>query len=152
MERALCPVLVGREAELSQLEDALLGSNRGEAQVVVLAGDAGMGKTRLATELQRRARRLGMNVMWGGCSEADLALPYLPFLEAIGNFIRGMDLPDLRNKLGVEARELAHLFPQLAAEGVAPDLDSMQGRLRPYEAALALLALPARDKGLLILL
>ena len=152
MQRALCPVLIGREKELSELEDALLAANRGEGQVVVLAGDAGMGKTRLATELQRRARRLSMSVLWGGCSEAELALPYLPFLEAIGNFLAGADIEDLRTRLGPVRRELAHLFPQLEPEGVAPDVDSTQGRLRLYEAVLALLMLAAREQGLLLLI
>jgi hypothetical protein len=42
MERVLCPILIGREEELSRLEDALLSANRGEGQVVLLAGDAGI--------------------------------------------------------------------------------------------------------------
>jgi len=152
LQRALCPVLIGREKELSQLEDALLAANRGEGQVVVLAGDAGMGKTRLATELQARARRLGMQALWGSCSEAELALPYLPFLEAIGNHLAVADIEDLRTRLGLVRRELAHLFPQLEPEGVAPDVDSTQGRMRLYEAVLALLSLTARERGLLLLI
>jgi predicted ATPase len=75
-ERVLCPILIGREEELSGLEDALLSANRAEGQVVLLAGDAGMGKTRLASELRERALRQGMTVVLGGCSEAELALPY----------------------------------------------------------------------------
>jgi predicted ATPase len=51
MERALCPVLIGREPELTELEDALLAANRGEGQIALLAGEAGLGKTRLATDL-----------------------------------------------------------------------------------------------------
>jgi class 3 adenylate cyclase len=152
VEAALCPVLIGREQELSTLEDALLATRRGEGQVVLLAGDAGMGKTRLATELQRRARRLGMNTLWGGCSEAELPLPYLPFLEAIGNYLADTDVEALRAKLGPVRRELAHLFPQLEPAGVAPDDDSTQGRLRMYEAVLALLHLAAGDNGILLLI
>jgi len=49
MERALCPVLIGRKLELTAIEDALLAANRGEGQIVLLAGEAGLGKTRLAT-------------------------------------------------------------------------------------------------------
>ena len=81
VERALCPVLVGRGNELSVLEDALLAANRGQGSVVALAGDAGLGKTRLATELEHRARAIGAEVLSGGCSEADLSLPYLPLLS-----------------------------------------------------------------------
>jgi predicted ATPase len=53
MQRVLSPVLVGRQEELSQLEDALLAANRSDGQFVLLAGEAGIGKTRLATELTR---------------------------------------------------------------------------------------------------
>src|SRR5436309_14548541 len=66
MQRSVCPVLVGREAELTLLEDALLSANRGEGRIVLLAGEAGLGKTRLAAELRRRAHRIGMTVLWGG--------------------------------------------------------------------------------------
>jgi len=153
MERALCPVLIGREEELSDLEDALLAANRGVGQVVLLAGDAGMGKTRLATELTRRAERMGMTVLTGGCSEADLALPYLPFLEAIGNYLAGADLERVRAELGPVRRELAHLFPQLDPEGVPSDsMDPVQGRLRLFEAMLALMRLPAAEGGLVIVI
>ena len=153
MERALCPVLVGREDELSELEDALLSANRGEGQVILLAGDAGMGKTRLSIELMRRARKLGMTVVLGGCSQADLALPYLPFLEAIGNHLAAADLDEVRRKLGPVRRELAHLFPQLEPEGVPVDAtDQTQGKLRLFEAVLALLNLPAVEDGLVVVI
>jgi class 3 adenylate cyclase len=152
MESSLCPVLIGREHELSTLEDALLAAKRGEAQVVVLAGDAGMGKTRLATELQRRARRLRMATMWGGCSDAEPALPYLPFLEGIGNYLQSMDLVDLGNRLGPVRRELGHLFPQLESEPGTLDIDTTEGRLRLYEAIVALLNLAAQEQGLLLVI
>src|SRR2546427_13137413 len=92
MDRALCPVLVGRERELSLLEDALLAAHRGSGQVVVIGGEAGVGKTRLAMELQERARRAGTAEMVGTTSEADVALPYLPFIEASSNYLAGPDL------------------------------------------------------------
>src|SRR4029077_7846324 len=113
MQRVLSPVLIGREQELSILEDALLAANRGQGQVVMLSGDAGMGKTRLSTELQRRAQQLGMTVLWGGSSEAELTLPYLPFLEAIGTYLAGAAVAETRQRLAPIRREPAPLFPQL---------------------------------------
>lgn len=150
MDRALCPVLIGREEEIGTLEDALLEANRGRGQVVLIAGDAGMGKTRLASEIERRARTLGMEVVVGGCSEAEMALPYLPFIEAVGNFLATRDLNQIRSELGPVRRELAHLFPQLEPDTLTPDVDSAQGRLRLFEAILGLIAIPAREQGLLI--
>jgi len=153
IERALCPVLIGREPQLTLLEDALLAANRGQGQIVLLGGEAGLGKTRLATELQARAGRIGMTVMWGGCSEADVALPYLPFLESIGNFLAASDLEIVRRQLGPIRRELAHMFPQLDPETVVRQGDDpAQSKLRLFEAVLALLQIPAGQHGLLLVL
>ena len=153
MERALCPVLIGREPELSTLEDALLAANRGDGQIVLLAGEAGVGKTRLATELQRRALKIGMTVVWGGCSEAELALPYLPFLEAIGNYLATSDLQQIRQQLGPLRLELAHLFPQLEpGAAVREEGDPTQAKLRLFEAVMALLRIPTEKHGALIVL
>src|SRR5918911_3930653 len=131
LARALCPVLVGREDELSTLEDALLSAIRGEGGVVVLGGEAGMGKSRLASELERRAERIGCTVMFGTCSEADLALPYLPFLEAIGNRLSMVDVAVLRDRLGAAAGELAQLFPQFGRSEVMGG-DATQSKLRLF--------------------
>ena len=87
MQRAHSPVLVGRERELGILEDTLLAASRGDTRVTVIAGEAGMGKTRLAEELVNRARKIGFEVLTGACSEAELSLPYLLFVEAIGNYL-----------------------------------------------------------------
>lgn len=76
---------MGRDEQLSVLEDALLAAHRGESRFIVLGGEAGMGKTRLATELAKRAQRLDWEVLWGACSEAELPVPYLPLVEALGN-------------------------------------------------------------------
>src|SRR5258708_10832825 len=104
--RAVCRVLVGREDELSTLEDALLAACRGEGSVVVLSGDAGMGKSRLCRELADRAEKIGATVLEGSCSEADLALPYLPFLEAIRNHLASGESPRLPERPAGHTREL----------------------------------------------
>jgi predicted ATPase len=84
---ALCPVLIRRDDELGVLEEALLAARRGESRFVVLAGEAGIGKTRLSRELACEARELGCAVLCGGASDTEVSLPYLPFVEAIGNYI-----------------------------------------------------------------
>ena len=113
LSRVLSPVLVGRDSELSTLEDSLLSALRGDGGVVIVGGEAGMGKTRLVNTLADRARRLGCVVVAGGCSEAELSLPYLPFLEAIGNYLAKTETAELARRLGPAADELAQLFPQL---------------------------------------
>src|ERR1700716_488310 len=152
MDRVFCPVLVGREREVTELEDALLAANRGDGQIVLLAGEAGVGKSRLAAELQRRATKIGMTTLSGGCSEADLALPYLPFLEALGNYLTAANLEEVRRELGPLRRELAHLFPQLEPDALRESGDQTQAKLRLFEAIIALLRIAAAQSGLLLVL
>ena len=154
MDRALCPVLVGREREVSLLEDALLAAHRGSGQVVVIAGEAGVGKTRLAMELQERARRAGTAVMIGTTSEAEVALPYLPFVEAIGNYLAGADLDRIKLQLGpATCRQLGQLLPQFELQTTLIDPgEPAQAKMRLYEAILAFLRLAAERTGLLLVL
>jgi tetratricopeptide (TPR) repeat protein len=145
IETALCPVTVGREREMRRLTDAIRAVRGGDSRVVVLAGDAGLGKTRLAVDLRQAATELGMATMWGGCSEAELSLPYLPFLEAVGNHLSQADLEAIRSQLTANHRELAWLFPQLElAEPPQDPSDPVQGKLRLFEAVLSLLRICAR--------
>jgi class 3 adenylate cyclase len=141
VERVLCPILVRREDELAVLEDALLAAHRGDSRFVMVAGDAGIGKTRLTSELAGSARKLGCAVLWGSCSEAELSLPYLPFVEAIGNYLAAEDVAALSDRLGPARRELAQLFPQLS-DGTQPEptQDPAQAKSRLFEAVVSLLA------------
>ncbi|MEP7764034.1 AAA family ATPase [Sanguibacter sp. 25GB23B1] len=87
--------LVGRADELAHLE-ALLGLEGAPrtADAVLLAGDAGVGKTRLLTELHAHARAEGWRVLVGHCVDlGDSALPYLPFTEILGQREPGLDAP-----------------------------------------------------------
>jgi class 3 adenylate cyclase len=150
---ARCSDLVRRDAQLATLEDALLEARRGRGGLVVLAGEAGIGKTRLASELARQARRLGSAVLWGGCSEAELSLPYLPFVEAIGNYLAEEDVEALGRRLGPAGRELSQLFPQFGDGRAAPPAsDAGQAKLRLFEALVSLLAIPASDRTLLLVI
>ena len=65
VDRVLCPRLVGRDEQLFVLEDALLAAHGGESRFVAVGGEAGIGKTRLASELAKRARRLGLGRVVG---------------------------------------------------------------------------------------
>ena len=151
LSRVLCPTLVGRESELSRLEDALLSALRGDGGVVIVGGEAGTGKTRLVAALAERASRLGCAVVSGACSEAELALPYLPFLEAIGNHLATEDLGGLKERLGPAADELAQMFPQMGRP-VSAGADASQAKLRLFESILLLLRDASRKRALLVIL
>ena len=149
--RALCPILVGREAELTELEDALLAASRGEGRVILLSGEAGMGKTRLAGELRERAGRIGVPTFTGVCSEALLAIPYLPFLEALGGYVAHGDIDSLRTSLGASAADLGHVFPRFG-EAHHETGDPGHAKLRFFEAILRLLEVAAGSSGLVLIL
>jgi predicted ATPase len=77
-------VFVGRTAELEQLGRALDAAAAGRGATVLVAGEVGIGKTRLVAELDRRARGAGFEVLLGRCIDlVDTQLPYQPFVEAL---------------------------------------------------------------------
>lgn len=124
--------LIGRDEEVARLSRVLERARAGEARAVLVAGDAGVGKTRMLTEIAGRAARSGVTVLTGHCVDlGDVGLPYLPFTEVLG---------------AVAADE--RLAPVLAAHpeaermlGGAPDaVRDVGGRLRLFEGMAALLA------------
>jgi hypothetical protein len=90
-------------------------------------------------------------VLWGSCSEAELALPYLPFVEAVGNHLGDRDPAVVRAELGPAATELAQLLPQLAGDRPSrPVGDPAQAKLRLFESLVTLMELWSRDRGLIL--
>lgn len=151
-QQVVCPVLVGRDDQLKRLAEALRLSLEGEAKLILLDGEAGLGKTRLATELERLARELGVTTLWGSCSEAMLSLPYVPFVEAVGNHLHRLDdMEGLRRQLGAARQELGYLFPALGLVDGQLDRDEPDARrLKLFEAVVALLTAMAAPAGLLL--
>jgi len=81
--------LVGRTAELGRLLDQLDAAAAGRPVVTLISGDAGVGKTRLVTELAARARERGFTVLSGRCAELGDAVPYLPLADALRDATTG---------------------------------------------------------------
>jgi DNA-binding CsgD family transcriptional regulator len=134
--RRTSPILIGREAELRALEEAI--ADREERPVVLVGGEAGVGKTRLVRELWARQRAAGATVVVGACVElgADL-LPYAPFVESLGRLVE--DLGDRADELlGPERTDLATLLPGLERAMNAP-AGAGGSRGRMYEAVRAFL-------------
>jgi predicted ATPase len=82
--RVSSPVLVGRDAEAAQLRAALERAATGRPAIVMVAGEAGVGKTRLVAELVGRAGELGAVALTGGCLDVgEGVLAYAPLVEAL---------------------------------------------------------------------
>jgi DNA-binding SARP family transcriptional activator/tetratricopeptide (TPR) repeat protein len=95
--------VVGRAAALAAIHDAIGALvERAEGGVLLISGEAGIGKSMLAAELTHRARERGATVLVGRCHEADLAPPYWPWLPVLRDLtalVPDLDVPEVSNVL-----------------------------------------------------
>jgi DNA-binding CsgD family transcriptional regulator len=90
----LCPVLVGRRAEIQALESALAGALAGQGGCAVITGEAGIGKSRLMRELARLAAERQVVAVMGRAVPTSASAPYRPVTEALLQLLRRRPLPD----------------------------------------------------------
>ena len=128
---------VGRQAEAEVLSWLGQEAAGGERRAVLVAGEAGVGKTRLVAEAAARFHRQGAVVLFGRCEE-ELGVPYQPFAEALAEYVAAASTEDLAGQLGPLGGELSRLLPGLPARvgGLAPPLQTESGteRYRLFEA------------------
>ncbi len=139
---------VGRTAELAELDGAFGEAAAGRPSLAFVAGESGVGKSRLVGALAERARAQGGRVMSGDCVElGEGELPYAPLISALRPLVRAGD-PAFDELHRAQRADLARLVPSLA--GPAEDAPVEQGRV--FEALLALLdALAAASPVLLVI-
>ena len=117
--RISSPRLVGRVEELARLEAALERARVGESAAVLVAGEAGVGKTRLVQDFTTHAAGTGAVVLVGGCvalTEADL--PYAPLVQALRTLLRRAAQATVGALLEEARGELARLLPELGRENM----------------------------------
>src|SRR6188508_2152405 len=129
--------LVGRTEELAELEAALREAAGGRPSLAFLAGESGVGKTRLLGELERRARAEGATVLSGDAVElGEGELPYAPLVSALRPLARSND-PAFAELSPPARAALAQILPGLGrTEGRADDEATAQARL--FDALLEL--------------
>jgi class 3 adenylate cyclase len=132
---------VGRQEEMDQLKAALENALSGRGSLVMIVGEPGIGKTRLAEEFSVYAGLRGAQVLTGRAYEGEVALPYRPFIDAFRQYVQGRPDPLLRQELGEGAPEVAKLvsevrrrFPDIQE---APPLEPDAERLRLFESVTA---------------
>ncbi len=150
MAHAPGPPLVGRAAELGRLTALLAEAEAGQPVVVLVSGDAGVGKTRLVTELSARAASQGFTVLSGHCAELADTVPYLPLADALRDAVTG---PSARGAVAdaLAARPvLSRLLPdrQPSESGDLPGLAQQQ----LFGAVLGMLAELAEAAPVLLVL
>jgi DNA-binding SARP family transcriptional activator len=122
--------LIGRATEMGELQTALGRATGGAGRVVVVLGDAGIGKSRLVIELAADATRSGVTVLFGRSYESEQILPFGPWVDALRAGHVADDLA-LLERLGPLRSELARLLPEIGggppagATEVGPVFESM---------------------------
>ena len=131
---------VGRTNELAWLRELLARAGDGEPLVVLIGGEAGVGKTRLVEQLAATARERGVRVLGGGCVPlGEEGLPFAPVIEALRGLADVLDADELQAVAGPARQELARLVPDLAWGGEAaagPAVASRAGQGRLFELLL----------------
>jgi DNA-binding CsgD family transcriptional regulator/tetratricopeptide (TPR) repeat protein len=136
--RMASPTFVGRVEELELLEAARRRAATTDPAVVLVGGDAGVGKTRLVTELAARCTTDGTRVLVGGCIPVGGdGLPYAPIVEALRPLPDELGVETARELAGPSWRELARLLPSLGEPSL--DLAGQAAQARLFELLLGLL-------------
>ncbi len=148
--------LVGRDEELATLVEALEAGLAGEASLSLVAGEPGIGKSRLVDEITSRARARGATVVWGRCWEAGGAPAFWPWVQALRAYVRDSDPDRLRGELGAGAADIAQILPglrELFAELPAPPtLDPEGARFRLFDSTASFLRAAGEAQPLVVAL
>jgi DNA-binding CsgD family transcriptional regulator len=147
MESMLCPVLIGRSAEMRSLTGALDAAGQGHGGAVLVTGDAGVGKSRLVREAVALAASHGYFVLTGRATESAVPVPFRPITEALMGVARAGIVPDAPGIADYRAA-LGTLVPEWSRPG---DADAEVSPVIFGEGLLRLLSLPGWPAGLLVL-
>jgi len=142
---------IGRSRELAELEAALADASAGRPSLAFIAGESGVGKTRLLQELERGALAAEARVVSGECvALGDDELPYAPIVAALRSLTRDGD--PVLDELGPATRAgLASLLPELAPATAPPVMDRNEpAQSRVFEALLTLLDQLGRHEPVLL--
>jgi len=127
----VCPVLIGRTSYLEALVQLIEQACSNQGQTVLIAGEAGVGKSRLVAEALIRLRLSQTQavshtplVLEGRCFEPDRSLPYAPLLDLMRAFLATRSSDDIATLLGPTSPELIKLLPELTSVLPQPMLNT----------------------------
>jgi DNA-binding SARP family transcriptional activator len=147
--------LVGRDAQLAVLDATLTGAAAGRGRLVMVAGEPGIGKTRLAEEVAVHAAAQGLRVVWGRCYEGEGAPAFWPWVQVVRELLTDVTPGDLAGVLGPSGGELSQLLPELKelVPGLDPPpvVDMAAACFRLYQAVTGLLGRLADARPLLVI-
>jgi AAA ATPase-like protein len=147
--------LLGRTRELADLDLTLEDASAGHGGLVLLTGEPGIGKTRLATALGERAAAEGHRLAWARGWDGGGAPAFWPWVQIVRAVAADRDDAELRTDLGAGARWVAQLAPELRERLDLPeagDLESEQARFALFDAVTVFLRNAAAREPLVVLL
>jgi predicted ATPase len=141
---------------MASLEAALAEAMAGRGQMVMLAGEPGIGKTRIAQELASHAGSLGVQTFWGRCHAQEGAPPYWPWVQPIRTYIQQTDADVLGPQLGPGAGDIHEIVPEVRDKlpelELPTPLEAVQARFRLFNSIASFLTNVARSQSLLLVL
>ncbi len=146
-------LFVGRERELEELSTGLADAQAGRGRLFLLVGEPGIGKTRLADELGRRAVAGGARVPWGRCWEGGGAPAYWPWTQVLRAYVRETPVDVALAQMGAGATDLAQISPELRAQvGAAVAAQPEQARFGLFDSLTSFLHTAAAERPLVLVL
>ena len=135
---AICPIVIGRAADLTALHtlvDQVKNGKEQKGQVVLISGEAGIGKSRLVTEAKTYAASQDFLLFQGNCFPTDLLCPYAPILDLLRSLLTSNQAPTLPAAIENLARDIFPLLPELV-----PDQTILPSPLEPEQEKRRLFA------------
>jgi predicted ATPase len=148
---------VGRQEEMAELTHVMDEAISGRGRIVMLMGEPGIGKTRIAQELAAMAEGRGVQALWGRCYEGVGMPPYWPWLQLLRSHIHKADAEQLRREMGAGASDIAEILPELGQKlpglTLPPALDSPeQARFRLFDSITTFLKNASGAQPLMLVL
>jgi hypothetical protein len=143
-------LFVGRRRELDEIDAVVAGLRGGRGRVVLITGEAGIGKTRLAEETGRGAAAAGARAVWGQCWESGGAPAYWPWSQVLRRLEAAAGVATWRTWIAGLERALAPLTAEPAP--AAPPSDAESARFAAFDAVARLLRRAAAAQPLLVVL
>ena len=147
--------LVGRERESSLMDEAFTDAISGRSRTLLLAGEPGIGKTRLAEAVAERAQEHGALVCWGRCWEEGGAPAFWPWVQVLRSLVNEADGAALARGLGPTASHLVQLVPELRTSmpGIEPSpSDAGQARFALFDVVVRVIDHVAQTRPVMIAL
>ncbi len=143
---------VGRASQLERLSAKLAEASNGRGSIVMVRGEAGIGKTRILEEFANHAIEHGATVMHGACYDGEFQPPYSPFAGAIAEHARSGGVAALGKNVSILARMVPSLRTSMGEKAEAEPLAKDEERFQLFDAVTQLLVTLARTAPLVLIL